>query len=612
VADCEGSLILTFSDGKRAVATLPGTVMYTLGHYLRRLNMFEDLLILKAQRISRPLPLFVRTNDYIPKEYEYDPEDKYAAAQRGDASVGVTQEESDGDLATISSSGNDGDEEEGGVPSDHSDVEGGVNGTPTTKETAEEKEKRIEQERILHAAIKQRKILRLVSQYPVQLSTPFVDEFYQRITNEDSPYDVFDSGLIIVYRLWANTGSHQMFLIRGIREFIKARQRLGVLWNVDSLETFLVCTLYTEYDLIQSDLMIEPADYVDIEKRMMKRLRADLGKTSARPPPTSPPTSGTEDGGEGVAPHPYAPSGVGPDGFLRPEHEYDIPDEVFYMQKREELEIHRMAQYYSQRTTILETLYGGPSDFDRLSNPFYQRLSDMQAQNSHDKTIDRLLPSYSRTSSGAVAGARRMAPYSRSSIRSKDEGVGNERDPGRVRQEQDLLQSVLESLAAATDTTRDNWSEYMECTRKILIEVRDVVRQVKGNMAEAEEMAKKMAGDPSFTIPVEKSPPAASKTPASDTNPDKDVEAGGSGPAKFEDVPLTGAGEHSVRMDVLNSKIVWGHGIPIVDEDGLPIGPYSPDKPHLPIPTLERLEFLLDAAGDCLIRSLGLDVPMED
>lgn len=568
VADSEGSLVLHFADGERAVATVPGTVMYTLGHYLRRLNMFEDLLINRAQSISRPLPLFVSRSDYIPKEYEYDPEDRYEAAYRGDASVGLNalSKEKEGDIATIPKASG-GDDETPPVGDEEA-------GKHEEKETEEEMETRIEQERILHAAIKQRKIIRLVSQYPVQLSTPFVDEFYQRITNEDSPYDIFDSGLIIVYRLWANTGSHQMFLIRGIREFIKSRQRLGSLWTVDTLESFLVCTLYTEYDLIQSDLMIEPADYDDIESRMMARLHKELEKLSPPPPPS------TEN--EGSSSTTEIAKG---EAVLSPDHDYGMPSEVYYMQKREEIEIHRLAKYYQQKTEILENLYGGPSEFERVSNPFYQRLKDIQNGNSRDLAMDKLAPFVGR--SGA------FNTYKRTLLRTKDETrPGKEREPHQIRQEQDLLQNVLESLASATETTRDNWSEYMECTRKILIEVRDLTRQVRGNQEEAEAMA---ASDKEI-VPTLKTTPVPTA---------EDVEAG-AGVSEPE------TGEHSVRMDVLNAKIVWGHGVPIVDEDGLPIGPYSPDKPHLPLPTLERLEFLLDAAGDCLIRSLGLDISMED
>jgi hypothetical protein len=521
----------------------------------------------------------------------------------------------EGNSGTSRSSGSSGGDEEEGFVSTAGEHE-------KEKETEEEMEARIEQERILHTAIKQRKILRLVSQYPVQLSTPFVDEFYQRITNEDSPYDIFDSGLIIVYRLWANTGSHQMFLIRGIREFIKSRQRLGPLWTVDTLETFLVCTLYTEYDLIQSDLMIEPADYEDIEKRMMERLHKELTSLTPPPPPSFPESpespstkTSTTDNGIGVSESQRFPGMPGTSGnheetaVMTPEYEYGMPSEVYYMQKREELEIHRLARYYQQKTTILENLYREPSEFERVSNPFYQRLKEIQSKNTRDLALDKLSPYHQK-------GRQSYDPYRSPSLLRTKEGKlssslgssGKENDPHRIRQEQDLLQNVLESLATATETTRDNWSEYMECTRKILIEVRDIVRQVRGNHEEAEAMAE------SGTL-ISPTHPEVPKSPKSSVI--DDVEAGGVEiPEKHEDMGNlgkgTGKGEHSVRMDVLNAKIVWGHGVPIVDEYGLPIGPYSPDKPHLPLPTLERIEFLLDAAGDCLIRSLGLDMPMED
>ncbi|MHA1684263.1 MAG: hypothetical protein ACTSUE_25220 [Promethearchaeota archaeon] len=617
--------MLDYADGARAVATLPGSVMYTLGHYLRRLSVFEDLLIHECKKISRPLPYFVSNDIYIPKEYRLDPDDKYDAAQRGYTSVGLEHEEQrkekERDIATLSEE----DIEIGLMDNDDDEEE-------FENETQKQMEIRIEQERILHAAIQQRKIFRLVSQYPVQLSTPFVDEFYQRIVDEDSPYAIFDFGLIMVYRLWANTGSHQMFLIRAVREFLKAKDRLGPLWTLESLEPFLVCNLHTEYDMLHTDLTIEVQDYSYIEKRMTKRLHTELARiTPVAPPPTKDNTITTAEISSDSRRD--ESTSVKPVKILEPEHEYDIPPEVYYMQQREELEIHRLARYHQRKITLLHNLYQNQSDFERVSNPFYERLHEIQRTNSQERMLAAIAPS-------PVAGfseprGRLRNPYSgihsggdgdKSTMGSVDGGTDNGE---RTRREQDLLQNVLESLVTAADDTREAWSEYQECTRKILIEVADLVRQVRQNQDEAKKMFEEAGTEGSSSSsspllvspssPLLVSPPSPllvsptsvldnGKVPLSAESGTDDIESSSVGIGE----DMESKKGHHTQMDVFNAKIVWGHGIPIVSEEGIPIGPYSPDRPHLPETTFQRLEYLLSEAKNSLICALGIDETLEE
>ncbi len=586
VADSEGSLVLDFPDGARVVAVLPGSVMYSLGHYLRKLNMFEDLLIQHSQKISRPLPLFVPRDDYVPIGGGDDYESRHLAH-----TAGPPPDLDEVDLATIQKT----------KPISGDEETGSVEGSSEIKETQEEFDARLKQERFLHAAIKQRKIIRLVAQYPVQLSTPFVDEFYQRIVSEDSPYEIFDSTLITVYRLWSNTGSHRMFLIRGIQEFLKSKNRLGILWHVNTLETFMVCSLYTEYDMVNAEIPIEKQDYYTIETRMMNRLRQELSRVSQTldPPP------------EGASVSEEVPKEDLPMDIMEPEYDSSIPEEVYYMQKREELEIRRMGQYYDQKNEILNEIYSRVNDFDRVSNPFYERLHNIQRRNETQNSVDRLMPQNveklspvsritpyraplvpttelrvtERTSQGPHTSPFRKTHASTSSRAKEAVDPQEKLDPDTLRHDHDLLQHVLESILAANESTLKNWSEYMECTRKILIEVRDIVRQVQENKKEAEIL---------FAHSVETPPKPTEKVA-------KSAESGA------DDVEARVATEHATSEDILNAKIVWGHGIPLDEENGKPIGPYSPDKPHLPLTTLERLECLLDATSDCLVRSLQLD-----
>jgi hypothetical protein len=408
-----------------------------------------------------------------------------------------------------------------------------------------------------------------------------------------------------------------MFLIRAIREFLKAKSRLGPLWTVESLEPFIVCNLHTEYDMLQTDLAIEVEDYEDIEVRMKKRLHDELERISplAPPPAAAPPT--TEEGDSATS----KTSAAKPVTMLEHEHEYEIPPDVYYMQQREELEIHRLARYYQQSVTILNNLYQNPSDFECVSNPFYARLHEIQRSNSDDRMLNTIAPmsvgslSSPYGTSSAIRGGR-QSPYSaaRYSDGGRDDlrggkGSGGSGGGAQIRREQNLLQNVLESLVVAADETRDAWSEYQECTRKILIEVSDLVRQVRQNQAEAEDLAKESEEGKDHLLSALKTGDKgkAPEPPKSAESGADDVESG----AAAEEEALKK--EHTVRLDVLNAKIVWGHGIPIVDdEDGLPIGPYSPDRPHLPETTLQRLEYLLDEARNSLIGALGIDGPTDE
>lgn len=620
VADTEGSLVLGYKNGNRSLATLPGSVMNTMGHYLNETDVFEELLMKKCRKISRPLPYFLPHSLYIPKEYQIDPDDKHAAAQRGFASVGLGYEKKqkeEPDLAEllvddveagVSEKHKKGKEERTREEANSLNKDDALSCVPENSETQEEMETRIEQERILHDAIQQRKIFRLVSQYPVYLTTPFADEFYQRIVVEDSPYEIFSSELIIVYRLWANTGSHQMFVIRSIREFLKAKNRLGPLWNVDSLEPFLMCNLHTEYDMLHTQPFIETEDYSDIEERMLARLHTELARIAPIAPPpddmhikeTS--KSSTSDSVEDKSVK-----------ILKPDHDYDIPSEVYYMQKREELEIHRLARYYHEKRTILQSMYKDPSDFEIASNPFYARLKEIQNSNSQERILRSISPKH-------VGIGGRQRPYSGtqfsrgnadSSTRTPLDVRPNERE-ARMRLEQDLLQNVLESIVSAADETHDVWSEYQECTRKILIEVSDLVRQVRTNQEEAERLAAEETpvAKSSFLPSKKQRAPKSAESGADDVESRMGVEVE-DGEEEKEETEETKR-EHSIKLDVLNSKIVWGHGVPIVDEDGRPIGPYSPDRPHIPETTLQRLEYLLDKSNETLLGAFGIETPIKE
>ncbi len=585
LADSEGSLVLDFSDGTRVIAARRGTVMYILGHYLRNLNMFEDLLLRESQKISRPLPMFVSREDYVTPEY-----DAHEAARRGEIPIRPNHEKAkeSADIATSNpetqqtSDTEDGDEEEGASKEAY------------IEEDEETRTARIEKELTLRIAIKQRKILRLVSQYPLQLTTPFVDEFYSRVTSENSTYDMFDASLATIYRLWINTGSHQMFLIKGIEEFLKSRERLGDDWSVDILESFLVCCLYKEYDLLHNELTIEPSDFVQIEQRMLARLRKEMATFA--PPKDKRDGMDTVDmyGEEASAQEEKEHTAANP-RVLDTEDTGDLPIDVYYMQKKEELEVRRLLEYHEQRSGILRDIYEEPSAFERTANPFFARLKEIQEKNSMESAADRYLLS-----------GHRVQTTARSSYSQKFLGQhGDARPeipPDVRRREKDLLQNTLEKLLSANSVTRRNWSEHQECMRKIIIEVRDVVNQVRRNQAIAKKRYKQRLEE--SRLAVVEHPTTNSKESGAE-----DVESGDR--AREED-PETEKGEElEFDVDKETVEFVSGCGVPSDTGEGYAVL-YDPDCPHLPLATLERFEYYLTASNDSLLRALRIDQREEE
>jgi hypothetical protein len=98
----------------------------------------------------------------------------------------------------------------------------------------------------------QRSINRAISSHGVQLITPWKKEFVYRITDEDSPYMIFDMILVNMYELWKSSSITQLFIINGIERFLHAKESLVGMWGLDILEGYLVCNMQREYEDIFS------------------------------------------------------------------------------------------------------------------------------------------------------------------------------------------------------------------------------------------------------------------------------------------------------------------------------------------------------------------------
>jgi hypothetical protein len=98
----------------------------------------------------------------------------------------------------------------------------------------------------------QRSINRTISSHGIQLITPWKKEFVYRITDEDSPYMIFDMILTNMYELWKSSSITQLFIINGIESFLSAKESLVGMWGLDILEGYLVCNMHREYEDIFS------------------------------------------------------------------------------------------------------------------------------------------------------------------------------------------------------------------------------------------------------------------------------------------------------------------------------------------------------------------------
>jgi len=246
--DTQGSIII-YIEGRRErkVAALKGTPIYELGRRIAEIVECDKYISSEVVKLSHPSARFYfegrlskHMNDMMVGEEEEEEELKYLAMRDG---VNECKEE-----------------EKVTGPSNPEDIEAGS----TVVEEEEEEEKELKntdftEQDILHIeaverAAHQQFVCRAVSQCTVVTMKPFVNEFFSRLVDVTSPYTIFSEDVYMVFRLWMNTGVCQSSLVNSIVQFLQAKDRLGPMWSIDTLEGFLMCQMYNEYEKIFPEL----------------------------------------------------------------------------------------------------------------------------------------------------------------------------------------------------------------------------------------------------------------------------------------------------------------------------------------------------------------------
>lgn len=568
--DTDGSLLVEFEDGTKWAAALPGSSMDIVGTFLFERNEFEDCIIGKMKEFSTPLPLFVSAGEFIGTDdsggtyYEEHEELLGSSSMRVpyDTAPGISgtvdnvdiEEGSSGALTTEALSGESDTEEDGKCESIM---------TQETRIHFLRKKKRIRD------AVANRKIFRLVSQHSLGVGTPFIGEIYPRINELKSPYNLYDSNLIEIYRMWTVVGSHQAFFVRTLEEFLKARERIApAYWNIDVLESFLVCGLHTERDLVNAPMNVTPQDYEDIEGIMIRNLKKELVKSDLEPrfSPESDAVSRADESGSETH------GGV---TILSPK-EYpseELPDDVWYLHQSELLEIKRMYDYEQKKIGIIEELYKDPSISSKLANPFASRLQETQRANGTQINVKHLLPRATSSSTGARKAEETNADAARP----------RPRKSGSYRNEARYLQDVLETIVTAHYSTQQQWAMYMELMRKLKIETEDICKQVRRIQQQTEKAFDKKHEKPNLAG-------------INEVALSLDVLGG----KETSSAP----GEETFDPEKATARIAAGNGVSI--PEGLHA--YDPDSPHLPLTTLRRLEHYIEQIDAVLISAMEIDV----
>jgi hypothetical protein len=272
--DSEGSLVI-YSEGSsgKKVAALKGTTIYELGMRLSAIVDCDKSISEKAVTIIHPESMFYFTSQYDMDEANHlirqeeeerrrrNPRAKKSASKSEKGMhVPTTADPLDPEAGILSL-------EDSGEPSAESEGDlATINPSPSVAEEGDEHEDipfSIEELKHLDdidRAAHQHLVCRVVSGYPVVSMKPFVNEFYSRFVEQGSPYVIFEEDVYSVYRLWMNTGLAQASLCRALVKFLKSKPQQEDRWSVETMESFLVCNLYNDYEAIfphlESDLSL--------------------------------------------------------------------------------------------------------------------------------------------------------------------------------------------------------------------------------------------------------------------------------------------------------------------------------------------------------------------
>ena len=232
--DTQGSITI-YIEGRRErkVAALKGTPIYELGKRLAEISECDRYISHEVVKVAHPSARFCF-------------EGKYSDRMKNMVSV-EEEEEEVRDIAIR----DDVEEKEEEKPLNPEDIEAG--------DIEKEDEKAFTEQDLIHVeaverAAHQHFVCRVVSQWPVVAMKPFVNEFFSRFVDVTSPYTIFSEDVYMVFRLWMNTGVCQSSLVNSIVQFLQAKDRLGPMWSIDTLEGFLMCQMYNEYEKIFPEL----------------------------------------------------------------------------------------------------------------------------------------------------------------------------------------------------------------------------------------------------------------------------------------------------------------------------------------------------------------------
>jgi hypothetical protein len=250
--DTQGSIII-YIEGRRErkVAALKGTPIYELGKRLAEISECDKYISHEVVKVAHPSARF-----YFEGRLSERMKDMMAAEE--------DEEEEEEKVKDIAMRDDVSEEETVTVSSNPEDIEAGAT---VIEEEKEEKKKEDEEVKtpeftdqdLVHIeaverAAHQHFVCRAVSHWPVVTMKPFVNEFFSRFVDVTSPYTIFSEDVYMVFRLWMNTGVCQSSLVNSIVQFLQAKDRLGPMWSIDTLEGFLMCHMYNEYEQIFPEL----------------------------------------------------------------------------------------------------------------------------------------------------------------------------------------------------------------------------------------------------------------------------------------------------------------------------------------------------------------------
>jgi len=588
--DSEGSLVIYSegSSGKR-VAALRGTSIYELGTRLRTIVDCDRAISEEVVTLVHPDPHFYFTSQYDINEAKYmlrqeqeerrrikSAREKKLKKQRAkggapshtttagvvdplDPESGLVADpeaggghESEGDLATISSPE---------VPVFQSEGEGGLVEDDDTSYSIDLTE--LERLNAIDRAAHQHLVCRLVSGYPVVTMKPFVNEFYSRFVETGSPYVIFDEDVYTVYRLWMNTGLAQSSLCRALIQFLKAKDRLDHLWNIDTMETFLVCNLYNDYEAIfprlESDLAITrwgqhylAADDVYAARATSVSARAyDRSRRRAR----------------------------------------------IYALK----EVQRLWMYNHSKDSLLQRMFSIPVDDSLL-------VSSVEGEGI---PLHNPMPEGERITVAPDMMAAAEKEKGKQRVDANGNGRGEEKDDAIRANEQYLLQKAIEAQIAASAVHTECWEKVMDPVRKLIIEVRDLCNQVCINQVRQEhpeEVVDYQTDLLRFHAGVVETVHGVRPKYDQELPPPEPVDATSETSTTFvpEGTPPPMVPPPLVTA-VPTIPPVAGEVTPPMAAQSLSSPPrisYDPDVPHLPVPTLNRLLTYLDRINDSMLAAV--------